>query len=286
MSALIAQQLAELEQEELELETSGLDPEELKEAREEIRLQREELEMEREQQEAQEELEEEIRLQQWRQEQEQEQEQEQTGEPTRSVLTPLELSLQRVYGTAFPGLSNAELHEHLRFDQLQETTAGEEHRIERQLERYGRIEVRGFFLQDGHYTNVKLKTPRRLTPPVQRPRNLTSVPPLPPPAECTPSVSPTRSDAPRKERTHVNDDDKVVLMTLCTQYQAEHVRNKKMGFWLMISELLEQNTGLKLRDPSKTVAGIVAKRKATVRKEKSTSGMHTIISQAKSGTNI
>jgi hypothetical protein len=51
-----------------------------------------------------------------------------------------------VYGTAFPELSTPELSEYLRIEGMQEMEQGEERRMERQLERHARIEVR-FLLQ-------------------------------------------------------------------------------------------------------------------------------------------
>jgi chromosome segregation ATPase len=150
----LAEQIAELKEQELELEEMGLQPEELEEVRRDIRLQREELERELElEEEAQGELEEEIRRQRDELEREQqearvrevmEMEMIANAEPRPPALTPLQQSLQRVYGTAFPELSTAELYEYLRLDSenMQEMEQGEERRMERQLERHARIEVR------------------------------------------------------------------------------------------------------------------------------------------------
>ncbi|KAA8914910.1 hypothetical protein FN846DRAFT_992846 [Sphaerosporella brunnea] len=245
MSERFAQQLAELDEEELELEASGLDPEELEAAREEIRLQREELEVERELQEAQEELEELEEL-----------EGPQVignAEPSLppAVLTPLQQSLQRVYGSAFTELSADELQGYLRLE-MHETTPGEECRMERELarERHGRIEP----------PPARSLVP--VPPALPQARRLTVVPHLAPPAERTPSISPTRPDAElqRKKRTHLTQDDKLVLMNLCVDYQAEHVQNNKGRFWQKITELLDQETGVRLGDPSRTVAGLVVQR--------------------------
>jgi hypothetical protein len=103
-----------------------------------------------------------------------------------------------------------------------------------------------------------------MPPPPPQARCLAVVPALAPPAERTPSVSPTRSQADsepqRKKRTHLTQDDKLVLMNLCVDYQAEHVQNNKGRFWTKITELLDQATGVRLCDPSKTVAGLVVQR--------------------------
>lgn len=76
----------------------------------------------------------------------------------------------------------------------------------------------------------------------------------------------------RKTRTHLSNDDKIILLNLCVECQAEHVHNKKMAFWILISELLEKETGVKLKDPQKTVNILVARRKAEVRTQSRESG--------------
>jgi hypothetical protein len=110
------------------------------------------------------------------------------------------------------------------------------------------------------------------------PRRLAAVPPLAPPAERTPSVSPTRSDAEpqRKKRAHLTENDKLVLMNLCVDYQAEHVQNNKGRFWQKIAELLDQQTGVRLSYPSKTVAGLVVQRQVLKEvPDERKSGRHT-----------
>jgi hypothetical protein len=66
-------------------------------------------------------------------------------------------------------------------------------------------------------------------------------------------------------------------MNLCVDYQADNIRNKKGEFWSMISEMLLQTTGVTLKDPRKTVLGLVAKRKATINVQLKESGRHTFI---------
>ncbi|KAH0604108.1 uncharacterized protein H6S33_007139 [Morchella sextelata] len=71
----------------------------------------------------------------------------------------------------------------------------------------------------------------------------------------------------------IRDQKPSVLMRLCVDYQAEHVQGKNSGFWLLISELLEQKSGgVKLKDPQKTVSLIVARRRAEVRMQERESG--------------
>jgi hypothetical protein len=191
----LAEQIAELREQELELEEMGLEPEELEEARREIRqqLQRDELEMElleeqeaQEAQEAQEELEEEIRRQ--REELEREQQEARARELEEmemiqvanaeprppyppAALTPLQKSLQRVYGSAFPALSTAELCEYLRIEEMQEMEQGEERRMERQLERHARIEVRFLLQIEENNTELNLirRTPAGVSPLLHHP---------------------------------------------------------------------------------------------------------------------
>jgi Fe-S cluster assembly iron-binding protein IscA len=69
------------------------------------------------------------------------------------------------------------------------------------------------------------------TPPKIRSSSATmSLPQLPPPAQRIQSVSPTRSDSEsqrKKVGTHLTQDDKLVLINLQVDYQAEHIHSKK-----------------------------------------------------------
>ncbi|KAH0609204.1 uncharacterized protein H6S33_001432 [Morchella sextelata] len=77
----------------------------------------------------------------------------------------------------------------------------------------------------------------------------------------------------RRSHCTIREGEKIVLMRLCVDYQADHVQGKKNAFWLFISELLEQETGgVKLKDPQKTVSWMVARRRAEVRMQERESG--------------
>jgi hypothetical protein len=92
------------------------------------------------------------------------------------------------------------------------------------------------------------------------------------PSNRTKAVGSANDTSKRKSRTHLNDTDRLALMSLCVEHQAEHVPNKKTAFWLLMSELLEKENNIKLRDPQKTVTILVAKRKAEISIQSKESG--------------
>ncbi|KAF8445457.1 hypothetical protein BDZ91DRAFT_753715 [Kalaharituber pfeilii] len=73
----------------------------------------------------------------------------------------------------------------------------------------------------------------------------------------TPSLSPaptilaSRGRGPPADnlRTQLNDEEKLHLVHLCIEYQAEHVKGKKGAFWEKIRMLLKEQIGKDLRDP-------------------------------------
>ncbi|KAI5782641.1 hypothetical protein EDC01DRAFT_632359 [Geopyxis carbonaria] len=73
-------------------------------------------------------------------------------------------------------------------------------------------------------------------------------------------------------RVVVSEENKVALMKLCVENQGMHTRGKKKAFWALISALLEQDTGLVLRDPQTTHKIIVAARRAQLQREAKESG--------------
>ncbi|KAI5783529.1 hypothetical protein EDC01DRAFT_632091 [Geopyxis carbonaria] len=76
-----------------------------------------------------------------------------------------------------------------------------------------------------------------------------------------------------RKRTHLTNENKIVaLIQLCVANQREYAQSNKGNFWAMISELLLQEVGVSLRDPSGTVKGMVLKRRTQVRMQIGESG--------------
>ncbi|KAI5801182.1 hypothetical protein EDC01DRAFT_628132 [Geopyxis carbonaria] len=75
-----------------------------------------------------------------------------------------------------------------------------------------------------------------------------------------------------RSRSYMSNDHKLMLMKLCVDHQDKNVYGSKKQFWLDISAMLEEETGLKLRDPQSTVSGLVATREAVVKKQRKESG--------------
>ncbi|KAA8892935.1 hypothetical protein FN846DRAFT_1025978 [Sphaerosporella brunnea] len=120
-----------------------------------------------------------------------------------------------LYGSAFTELSAAELQGYLRLETHKATPAvGEARRMERELARRpGRIEAR-------FYAASSSPSRRCATACSSRRAH----------AKCFayPALTPSRNE---KKKTHLTQDNKLVLTNLCVDYQAEHVQNNKGRFW-------------------------------------------------------
>ncbi|KAH0608310.1 uncharacterized protein H6S33_002362 [Morchella sextelata] len=135
-------------------------------------------------------------------------------------LTPLQQSVQRVFGSAYAALSVDDINQNLS-------------------------------IETGESITVSSCSPQHHQSPV---------------------IVNTQSSS-RRPRCTITEGEKVVLMHLYVDYQVKHVQGKKSAFWLLISELLEQESGgVKLKDPQKTVSLIVARRRAEVRMQERESG--------------
>ncbi|RPA95932.1 hypothetical protein L873DRAFT_1811990, partial [Choiromyces venosus 120613-1] len=55
---------------------------------------------------------------------------------------------------------------------------------------------------------------------------------------------------PIRRRTHLTDENKLALVKICVENQADFQEQKKGQFWAMISGLLQQEVGVSLKDPA------------------------------------
>ncbi|KAI5803645.1 hypothetical protein EDC01DRAFT_627462 [Geopyxis carbonaria] len=76
----------------------------------------------------------------------------------------------------------------------------------------------------------------------------------------------------KKTRVFVSEENKVALMKLCVENKHMNTHGKKKAFWALMSALLEQETGLMLRDPQNTHKVVVAARRAQLQREAKESG--------------
>jgi hypothetical protein len=70
----------------------------------------------------------------------------------------------------------------------------------------------------------------------------------------------------------MDDDDLLALIRLCVSHQEEFVHGLKRDFWLTMAALLKNEIGKELRDPQSTMKGLVAGRRADLRRALQESG--------------
>ncbi|KAI5840907.1 hypothetical protein BZA05DRAFT_423005 [Tricharina praecox] len=87
-----------------------------------------------------------------------------------------------------------------------------------------------------------------------------SSPPITPGPELQIIIENTPNHA-AKRKVQLNDELRLSLVKLCLANQSEHVYGGKTNFWKRMSHLLEQKTGVNLRDPRSTVHDLVAVRR-------------------------
>jgi hypothetical protein len=60
----------------------------------------------------------------------------------------------------------------------------------------------------------------------------------------------THSTGAAKRRVHLTEETKLSLIKLCIENQADFQQGKKMQFWATMSELLQQEAAIHLKDPA------------------------------------
>lgn len=65
-----------------------------------------------------------------------------------------------------------------------------------------------------------------------------------------PPATPAPSAGRAKRRVHLTDELKLCLIKLCVENQVDFQLGKKMQFWATMSQLLQQEAGILLKDPA------------------------------------
>ncbi|RPB05755.1 hypothetical protein L873DRAFT_1797486 [Choiromyces venosus 120613-1] len=65
-----------------------------------------------------------------------------------------------------------------------------------------------------------------------------------------PQLPQSQASIPARRRTYLTDENKLALVKLCVENQADFQERRKGQFWMMISGLLEQEIGVSLKDPA------------------------------------
>ncbi|KAI5792001.1 hypothetical protein EDC01DRAFT_630496 [Geopyxis carbonaria] len=93
------------------------------------------------------------------------------------------------------------------------------------------------------------------------------------------SITPTTTlERTQAKRSFMTDEHKLKLMRICVDSQEKNVYGSKgtnyeqKQFWLDVRAMLEDETGLKLKDPQSTVSSLVATREAVVKRQRKESG--------------
>jgi hypothetical protein len=92
-------------------------------------------------------------------------------------------------------------------------------------------------------------------------------------AGSTPTPPEAPVDLPKtRDRCTLTPEARLELVKLCVKHQEEYVYGHKTTFWKIISGRLQQEQGIKLRDPRSTVADLIATRKLELEKNAEGSG--------------
>lgn len=73
------------------------------------------------------------------------------------------------------------------------------------------------------------------------------------PASSPTSGRATPSQERPSQRARLTDEEKLVLVRLCVNYQDEHTRGNKANFWIKIKQLLKDETGKELKNLQDTI---------------------------------
>ncbi|RPA99887.1 hypothetical protein L873DRAFT_1806043 [Choiromyces venosus 120613-1] len=65
-----------------------------------------------------------------------------------------------------------------------------------------------------------------------------------------PQLPQSQAPIPARRCTYLTDENKLALVKLCVENQADFQERRKGQFWMMISGLLEQEIGVSLKDPA------------------------------------